>query len=153
MLNVKETAATVGDLVALCHKSRSEFLAAAESLEDVFVKQVVLDVAQQRAQIGLELKAAVKCLGAVPDRPPTLESGFQIVDEAFVETMENGNGREILRGCTLEEQRLITAFESALGQSLPLSVEAIVRVQLGRVVEARDRIRSLTAMMSETGSL
>lgn len=155
MLNLKETAVTIGDLVARCHNSRSEFLRAAEALVgDAFVREVLLDVAHQRAQIGLELKAVVKCLGSVPDSPPTTESGFQIVVEESVEkTPGEGSERTILRACTLEEQRLIGAFESALEQSLPLSVEAIVRIQLARIEEARDRIRSLAAMMPETGSL
>jgi uncharacterized protein (TIGR02284 family) len=153
MLNVKEIATTIGDLIARCQKSRSEFLLASEAVEDTFVKQVVLDVAHQRAQIALELKAALKCFGVLPEFPSTTDSGFQIVEEEFRETLEAGNNRTILRGCILEEQRLITAFEGALEQSLPLSVQAIVRVQLSRIMEARDRIRGLVSMMTETGDL
>ncbi len=153
MLNIKETAATIGNLIELCRKSRSEFLLAAESLDETFAKQVVFDVAQQRSQICLELRAAVKCLGAVSDGPLSGESGFRIVDDGFQATVEAGNGRAILRGCVLEEQRLITAFESVLEQPLPLSVRAIVRAQLARITEARDRIRSLAEMMSEAGEL
>lgn len=135
------TISTLNTLIETCKNGEAGFKAAAEDIRSAAYKQNFLEYARQRATFAAELQAEVQALGGEPERSGTvagsLHRGWIDVKSAITGKDDHAILAEAERG----EDIAKAAYESALGESLPASIAAIVQRQAGQVRATHDAVR------------
>jgi uncharacterized protein (TIGR02284 family) len=133
----------LNNLIETCKDGEQGFRTAADGLTAAEVKARFLQYSRDRAQMCSELQAAVRTLGGDPERSGSMTGALH---RGWLDIKSAVTGKDdyaILVEAERGEDAAKTAYENALKETLPLSVQTLVQQQGARVRQAHDDVRSL----------
>ncbi len=139
----KKALATLNNLIETCKDGETGFNTAAEGLTDAAVKSTFAKFSRERGQMARELQDEVKRLGGTPE---TSGSASAAVHRGWINIKSVVTGKDdkqIIAEAERGEDVAKAAYESALKESLPGQVKALVERQATAVRATHDHVRSL----------
>jgi uncharacterized protein (TIGR02284 family) len=137
------TISTLNDLIQTCKDGELGFKTAAEGLMNPATKSKFLEYSRQRAEMVRELQAEVRRLGGDPEKSgsmsASLHRGWMDIKSVVTGKDDHAIVAEAERG----EDVAKSAYEKALKESLPSTVQTLVQQQAARVRQAHDAVRDL----------
>lgn len=138
-----KTISTLNNLIETCKDGEEGFRSAAEGVTDPQVKALFNEYSRQRAQIARELQDEVRRLGGSPEKSGSVSGSAHRGWINIKSAVTGKDPQAIISEAERGEDVAKAAFESALRQPLPASVQAIVQRHAVQVRAAHDRVRAM----------
>ena len=135
--------ATLNDLIETCKDGEEGFRTAAEGITDPQVKALFNEYSRQRAQMSRELQDEVRRLGGSPEKSGSVSASLHRGWINIKSAVTGKDPQAIIAEAERGEDVAKAAFESALKQPLPASVQTLVQRQASQVRAAHDRVRAM----------
>ena len=142
-MDIKKVISTLNTLLETTEDGVRGFVACAESVSSPHLKMVFERAARRCEEGGQELKTAIRGLGGEPAKAGSLSGSLHRAWTNIVSTITGMDEHAVLAECERGEDAAKSAYEKALDEDLPPTIEAIVRRQYQGVKENHDRIRDL----------
>lgn len=137
------TISVLNNLIETCKDGELGFKTAAEGLKNTALKSTFLEYSRQRAEMARELQNEVRRLGGDPEKSGSmsgsLHRGWLDIKAAVTGKDDHAIVAEAERG----EDVAKSAYENALKEALPATVQTIVQQQAATVRLAHDQVRDL----------
>jgi len=137
-----ETVSTLNELIETLKDGKDGFETAAGDVQDVRVKAVFSEFAQQRSRFAGELQAEVMRFGGEPEKTGSttaaIHRGWISLKSAL-----GGGEKSILNEAERGEDSAVKSYEKAIQANLSPDVAGVVRRQFAEVKKAHDRVRDL----------
>ncbi len=144
-----QVVSTLNNLIETCKDGQNGYRSAAEGVENSELTTLFNSYSQQRGQFAAELQGEVRSLGGDPENSGStaaaLHRGWMDIKSVVTGKDEGA----IIAECERGEDAAVEAYEEALKQEMPASVQAIVQTQFAKVKEAHDRIRAMEKTKSQ----
>jgi uncharacterized protein (TIGR02284 family) len=133
----------LNNLIETCKDGELGFKTAAEGLTSAAIKTKFLEYSRQRGEMVRELQTEVRRLGGDPEKSGSvsgsLHRGWLDIKSVITGKDDHAIVTEAERG----EDVAKTAYENALKEALPGTVQTIVQQQAAKVRLAHDHVRDL----------
>jgi len=139
----KETIAVLNDLIETSKDGEKGFMACANDVKNVELKQVLTKHSQECAQAAAELQTEVRALGGEAENSTSVSADLHRhwVD---LKSMVTGKSEEaILNEAERGEDHAKAVYEKALKKDLPSNVRSIVERQYHGVQRNHDQVKAL----------
>lgn len=129
-------------LIEICWDGERGFRAAAEVIHDAPLKELFVELADQRARFAAALEPHLHRLGGRTDWEGTAAGALHRRWMSLMGRMPGHGDHAIVNETERGEHAAIGAYEEALNGVLPPTVTDLVEAQREAVRKAHDRIRS-----------
>ena len=151
-MDTKKVISTLNTLLETTEDGVRGFVACAEGVNSPHLKMVFGRAARRCEEGGQELKTAIRGLGGEPAPSGSLSGSLHRAWTNIVSTITGMDEHAVLAECERGEDAAKSAYEKALDEDLPPTIEAIVRRQYQGVKENHDRIRDLRNQAAHASS-
>jgi len=133
----------LNNLIETCKDGQLGFKTAAEGLKSADIKAMFLEYSRQRGEMALELQTVVRGLGGDPEKSGSvsgsLHRGWLDIKSVITGKDDHAIVAEAERG----EDVAKAAYENALKETLPVTVQPVVQRQAAQVRQAHDAVRDV----------
>jgi len=147
----RRTVALLNRLLTACRDSRHMYGAASQDTRDPELADFFLQHAHYRSGVVQGLEGTIRELGGRPQEGETVAGsllrGWMDLLAGFVTEHDHA----VLVECERAERRLIDAYENALSEPMPMSIEIGLRRQFQAVRNAHIQITNLRDLRAKTG--
>jgi uncharacterized protein (TIGR02284 family) len=140
--------AVLNHLIETNKDSQKTLEAAAGGVKNRDVKRLLRAYAKERELFASELNAEVERLGGEPPVRGTFSGTLHRGWMNLKKLVAPNHAYAVLVECERGEEAALGAYEEAARQRLPAAVKTVLARQADKVREARDRIRSLEAVLA-----
>ena len=119
------------------------FKEAAENVKSLDLKNLVNEIANERAKFVQELQLEVRRLGGDPEKSGSTAGALHRAWIDIKGTLMGKDDHTILVECERGEDSAVSAYKDALKQLLPTQVLTIVQRQYQTIQNDHDRIKQL----------
>jgi uncharacterized protein (TIGR02284 family) len=136
------TTKILNNLIEICKDGQEGFRDAAENAKHSDLKTLFASYSLQRAKFAGDLQQLVIHLGEEPD---TTSSVASVIHRGWIDlksAFTHGSDHAILTECERGEDHAVSAFRSALAETLPADVRSIVAEQSEKVQASHDDMRN-----------
>lgn len=151
-MDTQKVIRTLNTLLETTEDGVRGFVACAEGVSSPHLKTVFETAARRCEEGGQELKTAIRGLGGEPATSGSLSGSLHRAWTNIVSSITGMDEHAVLAECERGEDAAKSAYEKALDEELPPTIEAIVRRQYQGVKENHDRIRDLRNQAAHASS-
>jgi uncharacterized protein (TIGR02284 family) len=144
MMNQKEIASTINNLIETLKDGEKGFKEAADAVNDPEMKSLFTEYSAQRHQFASELQSEIRSLGGA--EPETGGSAAGAMHRGWMDLKSAISGKDesaILAECERGEDSAVKEFTGAIGKPLSSPLRDIVFRQYTEIKRAHDRIKQL----------
>lgn len=139
----KKLLATLNNLIETCKDGEEGFRTAADGLTDPAAKAAFGKFARERGQMAHELQDEVQGLGGSPETAGSTAGALHRGWINIKSVVTGKNDQQIIAEAERGEDVAKAVYESALKESLPAQVRALVERQAAAVRAAHDQVRAM----------
>jgi uncharacterized protein (TIGR02284 family) len=139
MIEKKELASVLNDLIDICKNAEKGFQEAAEDTASAQISFYLKEYGNQRGRFATVLQGQVRALGFTPDRKGTL-AGAMHRNWINIRSAINEKDETILSECQRGDERALKHYEQALLCDLPEDIRPIVEYQYSEIKEIHERL-------------
>ncbi len=138
-----EVSGLINQLIETCVSGHQSFEAAADAIEDPYLKRELEEYGRQRRQFAKDLNTRLRAFGdGAAVQPESLEpTDPHVLD--LSNAVDETTGQSVLADCEQRESSASDAYRKALGASLPAEYSQIVESQYEAIRRAHNRIKIL----------
>ncbi|MBC8041806.1 MAG: PA2169 family four-helix-bundle protein [Rhizobacter sp.] len=136
----------LNSLIETCKDGQHGYNTAAEDVKNPDLKTLFMRYGQQRTQYIGELQAEVRRLGGDPEKTSSVVGAMHRGWINIKSAVAGGDENAVLAECERGEDSAVETYKKALEESFPSELRAVVSKQHEGILEAHDKIRSLTKM-------
>ncbi len=140
---VKDVRSILNDLIQTCKDSQEGFIDAAHHVKDSNLKEIFLELSQQRSMFAGELQQEVTRLGAEPEKAGSTTGALHRGWLDFKARISGQKDPAVVREVEAEEESAVNAYEKAMTAELPADLRNIVARQYKFVLESQAQIRAM----------
>jgi uncharacterized protein (TIGR02284 family) len=141
--SVNDTVATLNSLTETCKDGEEGFRTAAEGLSDPAIKAAFAKFARERGQMARELQDEVQGLGGTPEASGSVAGTVHRGWINIKSVVTGKDDQKIIAEAERGEDVAKAAYESALKESLPVQVRALIERQAVQVRAVHDQVRAM----------
>jgi uncharacterized protein (TIGR02284 family) len=138
-----ETVEVLDHLLVLCADGAYGYQHAAAAVKDPAIHRFLAKSAAVREEIVAVLTNTLVSIGYKPSHHGSIPGAIHRRWIDVIGALSSDATDAVLRECERGEHETIVAFTSALGRPLPEDVRAVVRSQLGRILETNATLHKL----------
>jgi uncharacterized protein (TIGR02284 family) len=135
--------ATLNSLTETCKDGEEGFRTAAEALSDQTVKVAFAKFARDRGQMARDLQDEVQGLGGAPEVSGSVSGAVHRGWINIKSVVTGKDDQKIIAEAERGEDVAKAAYESALKESLPAQVRALIERQAVQVRGVHDQVRAM----------
>lgn len=139
----KKVLSTLNGLIETCKNGEEGFRTAAEGISDQAIKVAFAKFSRERWQMARELQDEVQGLGGTPETSGSLGGAVHRGWMNIKSAVTGGNDQQIVAEAERGEDIAKAAYKSALEESLPAQVRALVERQAAQVTAVHDLVRAM----------
>jgi uncharacterized protein (TIGR02284 family) len=136
----------LNDLIETCEDGKHGYQTAAEGADELHIKEILLNYADQRARFTEELKEQVERFTDIEEEIEDSGSTEGAIHRGWINIKQliTGNSiTDILDECERGEDVAVDTYRDALGKSLPNDVKQVIKEQYREIQKAHDHIKHL----------
>ena len=133
----------LNSLIETCKDGELGFRTAADGLSSSDLKSTFLEYSRQRAEMARELQNEVRRLGGDPEKSGSVSGSIHRGWLDIKSVVTGKDDHAIVAEAERGEDVAKSAYENALKETLPATVQTIVQQQASKVRLAHDRVRDL----------
>jgi uncharacterized protein (TIGR02284 family) len=134
---------TLNSLIETCKNAEEGFRTAAEALSDQAIKIAFAKFARERWQMARDLQDEVQGLGGSPETSGSVGGAVHRGWMHIKSAVTGNNDQQIIAEAERGEDVAKAAYKSALEESLPAQVRALVERQAAQVTAVHDQVRAM----------
>jgi uncharacterized protein (TIGR02284 family) len=135
--------ATLNSLIETCKNAEEGFRTAAEAMTDQAIKVEFAKFARERWQMARDLQDEVQGLGGSPETSGSVGGAVHRGWMNIKSAVTGNDDQKIIAEAERGEDVAKAAYKSALEESLPAQVRALVERQAAQVKVVHDHVRAL----------
>lgn len=141
---------TLNDLIETCRDGLNGFKEAAENVKSLDLKNLLTQLANERAKFVQELQLEVRRLGGDAEKTGSTAAALHRVWMDVKGTLTGKDDHTILVECERGEDSAVDAYRDAIKLGLPTDILTIVQQQYQVIQRDHDRIKQMRDSKSAT---
>ena len=139
---------TLNSLIEMNRDGQKGYQEAAEKIESPKIKKFCVDQSRARAQFVSDLQPQVRSFGGDPEKTGSAEA---VAHRAWIDLKSalGGGDHAILAASETGEDYAVKEYKTALDETLPASVRAVVERQFQSVKQAHDEVKEMRDMLDK----
>jgi uncharacterized protein (TIGR02284 family) len=134
---------TLNGLIETCKNAEDGFRTAAEGISDQAIKVAFAKFSRERWQMARELQDEVQGLGGTPETSGSVGGAVHRGWMNIKSAVAGSNDQQIVAEAERGEDVAKAAYKSALEETLPAQVRALVERQAAQVKAVHDQVRAM----------